>query len=60
MTTKQLWEANKDQTADLWIRSIRFTYGVLNALELDKKKPKSKAKTKEEIEHDKAFEEWQK
>ena len=54
MTTKQLWEANKDQTADLWIRSIRFTYGVLNALELDKKKKIKKTKNY------KQFEEWKK
>ena len=54
MTCEELWNANKNESLDLWFRSIRFTYGVLNALELDKKKKIKKTKNY------KQFEEWKK
>ena len=48
----ELWHNNQHESADLWFRSIRFSYGVLQAKELVKVKKKGKDYSK--------FETWSK
>jgi len=48
MTCKELWDNNQHEPYELWKNSIRFTYGVLNKIELESKKPiKKKDKERE-------------
>ena len=53
MTCKELWDNNQHEPYELWKNSIRFTYGVLNKIELESKKPIKKKDFKQ-------FEQWQK
>ena len=46
MTCKELWNANKHEPYELWKNSIRFTYGVLNKIELESKKKKKNKSSK--------------
>ena len=46
----ELWHNNQHESADLWFRSIRFSYGVLQAKELVKVKKESiESRSKKEV-----------
>ena len=40
MTSKELWYDNQHETYEKWKNSIRFSYGVLNAIEIKNKSKK--------------------